>query len=286
MKNLKVTFIQSNLLWENKAENLKQFSEKIDVISESTDLIILPEMFTTGFSMSPEKLSDTMTGETIQWMRMKAKQKQCVITGSFICEEHGKYYNRLVWMKADGTYETYDKRHLFRIAGEDTHYTEGKEKLIIELNGWKICPLVCYDLRFPVWSRNKLIEKNIPLQPLIQTLPPSQAQTYKGESPYDYDLLIYVANWPERRSHHWKTLLLARAIENQCYVVGLNRVGDDGNEIHYSGDSAVINAKGEVISKINTNKEIIETVELNFSELQEFRKQFPVFLDADNFELK
>lgn len=273
MNNLKISIIQSKLYWENRNENLKMFSEKIVAIKEQTDLIVLPEMFTTGFSMNPEKLFDTMEGETIQWMKRESAKKKCVITGSFICEVNGKYFNRLIWMRADGSYEWYDKRHLFRMAEEDKHYTAGEKKLIVELNGWKICPSICYDLRFPVWSRNRM----------------GVMSKEKGEgkdlSSPDYDLLIYVANWPERRAHPWKALLLARAIENQCYVVGVNRVGEDGNAISYSGDSVVINAKGEIISKTKANEESIETIEINYNELVEFRKHFPVFLDADKFEL-
>jgi len=260
MNDLKITLIQSNLHWENCEMNLEQFSKKICLINEQTDLIVLPEMFTTGFSMQPERLAESMTGRTVNWMKEQAQQKQCVITGSFICEENGKYYNRLVWMKPNGNYSTYDKRHLFSMASEDRHYTAGNKKVIEEIKGWKICPLICYDLRFPIWSRN---QKTDP-----------------------YDVLIYVVNWPERRTHPWKTLLLARAIENQCYVVGVNRVGNDGNEIYYSGDSAIINFKGEVISKTPTHEEFTETITLNYQNLEEFRKQFPVLNDADDFEIK
>lgn len=263
MNDLHVTIIQSNLHWENKTKNLEMFSQKISAIRESTDLIVLPEMFSTGFSMCPEKFSEDMNGLTVSWMKEKAHEKKCVITGSFICEENGNYFNRLVWMNADGTYHTYDKRHLFRMAKEDHHYGRGNNKLIVELKGWRICPLICYDLRFPVWSRNT-IEKGIP----------------------NYDLLLYVANWPERRSHPWKTLLLSRAIENQCYVVGLNRVGIDGHEVIHSGDSAVINSKGEIISNIKPHEEATETVILNYSELETFRKEFPVMLDADSFTVQ
>lgn len=272
MNNLKITIIQSKLHWENRNENLKMFSQKIAAIKEQPDLIVLPEMFTTGFSMNPEKLFDTMEGETLRWLRQEAAFKKCVITGSFICKENNNYFNRLIWMRADGSYEYYDKRHLFRMAEEDKHYTAGEKKMIVELNGWKICPLICYDLRFPVWSRNKMGER--------------RAENVTTLNSPDYDLLIYVANWPERRAHPWKTLLLARAIENQCYVIGVNRVGEDGNQISYSGDSAVINAKGEIISKIHANEDSMETIEINYDELIEFRNQFPVFLDADKFELK
>lgn len=262
MNDLRVTIIQTNLHWENKTKNLEQLSHKIAAIRESTDLIVLPEMFSTGFSMCPEKFSEGMDEPTVSWMKEKAREKNCVITGSFICEENRNFFNRLVWMNADGTYRTYDKRHLFRMGKEDHHYGKGNKKIVVELHGWRICPLICYDLRFPVWSRNT-IETGIP----------------------DYDLLLYVANWPEKRSHPWKILLLSRAIENQCYVVGLNRVGRDGYDVVHSGDSAVINAKGEIISKIKSHEEATETVILNYSALEEFRKEFPVMLDADSFSI-
>jgi omega-amidase len=259
---LNIAIIQSNLIWENKEKNLQQFSQKIIAINEPVDLIVLPEMFTTGFSMRPELLAESMSGATVEWMKEMADKKKCVITGSFIAEEDGNYFNRLVWMKPDGTYNKYDKRHLFSMGEENNYYSSGTERIIVELKGWKICPLICYDLRFPAWSRNKL----------------------NNQQP-DFDVLIYIANWPERRSHPWKTLLLSRAIENQCYVVGLNRVGDDSNGIYHSGDSAIINAKGEMVSKIKPHEELTETVALNYSELQEFRKTFPVLLDGDDFEI-
>ncbi len=214
-----------------------------------------------------------MEGVTMNWMRNKAAEKKCVITGSFIALDNGRYFNRLVWMRPDGTCSTYDKRHLFRMGDENGQYNGGQKKLIVELNGWKICPLICYDLRFPVWSRNKLIPGGI-------------LQTENMQYQYEYDLLIYVANWPEIRSYPWKTLLPARAIENQCYTAGLNRVGIDGNGIYHSGNSAVINAKGEIISKINAHEEAAETITLNYDDLVSFRKLFPAILDADNFEIK
>lgn len=257
--NLKITLIQSDLHWENKEANLQLFAEKIKSLKESTDLIVLPEMFTTGFSMQPEKYAEEMGGDTMTWLKEIASKANCVVTGSFMCKDNGKYYNRLVWMRADGFYSMYDKRHLFSMGNEDKHYAAGKRKIIEEIKGWKICPLVCYDLRFPVWSRRTKKE--------------------------DYDVLLYTANWPERRAHPWKTLLLARAIENQCYVVGLNRVGNDGNDIYHSGDSVVIDPKGEVMSKIKEKEEAIETITLNYEELKEFRKQFPVINDSDNFKL-
>lgn len=258
MNDLKITLIQSDLYWEDPEKNISMFSEKINAISEKADLIILPEMFTTGFSMQPEKFAEDLNGKTVQWMKLKAREKNCVITGSFICLENDNFYNRLVWMRPDGSFSIYDKRHLFSMGDENHHYSAGHERIIEEINSWKICPLICYDLRFPVWSRNT-----------------------EG-----YDLLVYVANWPERRAHPWKTLLPARAIENQCYVAGLNRIGNDGNEIYHSGDSAVINFKGEIMSNIPSKEECIQTLTLKYSELEEFRKIFPVLKDADKFEIK
>jgi len=269
MNDLKITIIQSALHWENKEMNLSMFSQKINDITENTDLIVLPEMFTTGFSMNPKKFAERMDGPTVKWIIEKAKEKDCAVTGSFICEEDGKHFNRLIWANADGTYSTYDKRHLFRMANEDGCYSSGQKKIIVELKGWKICPLVCYDLRFPVWCRNKLVKNNIE----------------NINSRYEYDLLIFVANWPEVRSYPWKTLLHARAIENQSYVVGLNRVGNDGNGIYHSGDSSVINAKGGIISKTRAQEETTETITLDYSELTGFRKLFPAILDADDFSI-
>ncbi len=259
MEDLKITILQSNLFWESIAENLNLFSQKINAIQEATDICVLPEMFTTGFSMSPKKLAEHMSGRTVNWMREMANAKKCILTGSFICEEGGKYYNRLVWMRPDGTYDTYDKRHLFSMANENEFYTAGTEKLIVTVNGWKICPLICYDLRFPVWAKN-----------------------IKDSA---YDVLIYVANWPEQRSLPWKTLLLARAIENQCYVIGVNRVGNDAKNNAYSGDSIAIGPKGDTISSIKMNEEIAETVSLRYTSLMDYRKSFPVLSDADEFTL-
>lgn len=256
MRDLKIILIQSTLHWENVEANLKMFSDKIASIKEQTDLIVLPEMFSTGFTMNNKPLAEKMGGRTFEWMKRTAKEKKCVLTGSLIIEENGKYFNRLIWMHADGTFETYDKRHLFRYANEQDHYTAGSKKLIVELNGWKICPMICYDLRFPVWIRN---------------------------SNKEYDLLIFVANWPERRNYPREALLLARAIENQAYVIGVNRVGKDGSDINHSGDSVVINHQGEVISKAKPNEEAILTATLSLSELEEWRKKFPAWMDADQF---
>ncbi|PCJ89675.1 MAG: nitrilase family protein [Flavobacteriales bacterium] len=276
MQNLTVTIIQTPLHWESIDQNLEMFSIKLAQITEQTNLIVLPEMFTTGFSMNSEKLAEGMEGKSMQWIAEKAKEKNCVITGSLIIKENGYYYNRLIWMRSDGTYEAYDKRHLFRFANENDHYSAGEKRLIVDLNGWKICPLICYDLRFPVWSRNVDL---IPQLPHLKTKEEEQRRSA-------YDCLLYIANWPEPRRTAWQTLLQARAHENQCYVIGVNRIGKDGNGISYSGDSAVIDAKGNVISKTKTCEESIETVELNWRKLEDFRKKFPVGLDADEFELK
>jgi len=259
MEDLRVTIVQSALNWENVEANLTMFSNKLKAITPgSTDIIILPEMFGTGFTMNAAAVAQTMDGIALRWMKEMAAEKKCVITGSLVIKEENKFYNRLIWMRPDGTFEIYNKRHLFRMGEENNTYTTGNKKIIVSLKGWKICPLVCYDLRFPVWSRNV----------------------------GDYDCLIYVANWPEVRNYPWKHLLIARAIENQAYVVGVNRIGKDGNGISHSGDSAVMNAKGIVISKTNANEESVETVILSYKELEEFRKVFPVGLDADTFKLE
>lgn len=257
MEDLKVTIIQTALSWEKKEENILKFSEKIASISEKTDLIVLPEMFNTGFSMKSCELGETMDGPGVQYLKKWARESGAVVTGSLIIEENGNYFNRLVWMRPDGSYETYDKRHLFRMANEQEHFSAGSNKLIVELNGWKICPLICYDLRFPVWSRNK----------------------------NEYDCLIYVANWPERRNYPWKTLLQARAIENLSYVIGVNRIGEDGNGINHSGDSEVNDFRGLPISKTNPQEESVETIALSYKELKEFREIFPAWMDADDFKI-
>jgi len=273
--NLNVSIIQSNLHWENVDQNLTMFSEKIDALAERTDIIVLPEMFNTGFSMESEKLAETMEGKTVAWMKKQAKKSGAVITGSLIIEVDASplegrlrgmnYYNRLIWAQPDGEVLTYDKRHLFRMAGEHNYFNAGEKRLIVAYKGWKICPLICYDLRFPVWARNS---------PL----------TTQGSSPV-YDILIYIANWPAVRQQPWSKLLEARAIENQCYVIGLNRVGEDANGISYSGNSVVVNPKGEIVSTILENEDSSETVNLSLDELNDFREKFPVSLDGDEFEI-
>jgi omega-amidase len=254
--NLSVTLIQTELYWENSTANLAMLEEKIFQIATPTDLIILPEMFNSGFTMNVEKIGEPMNLTTFRWMRQMAMQTQAVVVGSFIVKEQGHAYNRLIWMQPDGEYDCYDKRHLFRMAKEDKHFTEGTKQIVKTIKGWRICPLICYDLRFPVWSRNTNLH---------------------------YDLLIYIANWPSVRSHPWSILLQARAIENLSYVVGVNRVGTDEKGVYYSGNSALINFKGEHLFYEKDNN-IVHTQILDKQALINFREQFPAHLDADAFE--
>jgi predicted amidohydrolase len=237
-------------------------SEKIASVKASTHLVVLPEMFTTGFSMKPEQLAENMDGDTLAWMKQTARDNKVILTGSMIAEEEGNYYNRLIWMLPNGQFGTYDKRHLFAFAEEDKHYTSGTKRLIASVNGWKVHLLVCYDLRFPVWAR----------------------QQFDEQGNYEYDVLVYVANWPEKRSTAWKSLLQARAIENQCYVVGVNRVGKDANDIIYSGDSMVIDPLGEILYQ-KANEEDVATLTLDKDHLDAVRKRFPFWRDADNFDI-
>jgi len=267
MKDLKISIVQTNLHWENVDANLKHFDDKINTINEQTDIIVLPEMFTTGFAVDRTNIAEEHGGKGLQWMIAKSKEKNAVITGSIAVKENGKLVNRLYWVEPNGKVVHYDKRHLFRMAGENNHFEAGQKRIIIEYKGFKICPLVCYDLRFPVWSRNKW-------------------KMIDGEMQADYDVLLYVANWPEVRSYPWKQLLIARAIENQSFVVAVNRIGNDGNNFPHSGDSAVINPRGEVLTKLVAHQDAIETIEISTDYLKEFRKIFPVGLDSDDFELK
>lgn len=264
MSTLTITTVQTNLHWEDKAANLQMLQEKIFSIKEKTEIVVLPEMFSTGFSMQPQKLAETMDGETVQWMKKIAAERKIILTGSLIIEEDGHYYNRLVWMLPNGQHGIYDKRHRFAYAGEDEQYTAGTKRLIASVKGWKVCLLICYDLRFPVWARQA---------------------PFPGEmSGLEYDVLIYVANWPDRRIHAWKTLLQARAIENQCYVVGANRTGDDGNNIHYNGESMVIDPLGEVLYT-KKDAEDVYTITLNKEHLDSVRGKFPFWKDADGFKI-
>ena len=254
---MKVAIIQSSLFWENPIANRTHFEEKINAISESIDLIVLPEMFTSGFTMHPEAVAETMQGETITWLIHLAKAKKAAITGSLVITENDNFYNRLVFVFPSGEIQFYDKRHLFTLAGEDKVYTAGNKKLIIEYKGWKICPLICYDLRFPVFARNT----------------------------EEYDVLIYVANWPKIRINAWDALLKARAIENMSYVIGVNRIGEDDNKFEYNGHSQVVNFLGDyVLEPVQENNIFI--VELNKSELLLARKKFNFLSDQDSFVLK
>ena len=257
MRDLKVTIVQTALHWESPIANMGMLEEKIWHHHTDTDIIILPEMFTTGFTMNAPALAEPMNLTTMKWMKQIAEQTGAAVVGSYIVKDDFKYYNRLLWMLPTGVYHFYDKRHLFRMAGEAEVYSMGSKTIIVEIKGWKICPLICYDLRFPVWSRNI---KN------------------------KYDVLMYVANWPTARVQAWNTLLKARAIENLSYVVGVNRVGEDGNKTEYNGSSTVIDFKGEQVFNL-IDEEIVHTHTLHYEALQGFRNKFPAHLDADDFSI-
>jgi omega-amidase len=254
---MKIAILHSSLVWENPAENRIQFEEKIHAIDEKVDLIVLPEMFTSGFTMRPELVAETMQGETIEWLQQLAKAKNAAITGSLVIAEHGNFYNRLVFVFPFGEVQFYDKRHLFTLAGEDKKYTAGKEKVIIEYLGWKICPLICYDLRFPVFSRN------------VET----------------YDVLLYVANWPDTRINAWDALLKARAIENMCYTIGVNRIGVDANHHQYNGHSQVQDYLGRAIIEPQESEGVFVAT-LDKNALVETRQKLGFLKDKDDFELK
>lgn len=260
MPSLTLSLVQTHLFWEDKKANLAMLETKIMGIAEKTELVILPEMFSTGFSMKPKLLAETMDGETVSWMKKVAAAKKIILTGSVMIKEDGHFFNRLLWVLPNGTLGHYDKRHRFAFGGEHEEYTPGRKRLIASVKGWKINLLICYDLRFPVWARQQ-----------------------SNEVP-EYDILLYVANWPERRNYAWKTLLAARAIENQCYVVGVNRVGNDGNGINHSGDSMVIDAVGATLYH-NATGEDIHTIVLQKEPLEEIREKFPFWKDADGFNI-
>lgn len=257
MQDLRVTLVQSKLHWEDVNANLEMFTKKLATIAPyTTDLVILPEMFTTGFSMNAEELAETMEGNSIQWLKAEARRLEAIVTGSLIIAENGQFYNRLIWMQPDGSSQYYDKRHTFTMAEEHLTYAAGKQKLIVEWKTWRICPLICYDLRFPVWARNVEV----------------------------YDLLLYTANWPVKRSSHWKTLLQARAIENQAYTIGVNRCGLDGNDHYYTGDSCILSPTGEIYFQA-ADVEAIETRHLSYDYLQMIRKKLPFLSDQDQFSV-
>ncbi|WP_158839464.1 nitrilase family protein [Polaribacter sp. L3A8] len=262
---LNIVGIQADLVWENPTENIAFFEEKINALSKNTDLVVLPEMFTSGFTMNPEKVAEEMNGISVSWMQKMATENALAICGSLVIYERPfdcaqsdkKYYNRLVFVHPDGKIETYDKRHSFTLAGEDKVYTSGAVKLIVNYKGWKICPLICYDLRFPVWARNT----------------------------ENYDLLIFMANWPVIRIKAWETLLKARAIENMCYVIGVNRTGKDANNYDYSGNSLVLNFLGDELSQLENNKVGLVTVTLVKTEQDSVRKKLGFLNDMDTFNI-
>ena len=276
MSTLTISTIQANLVWEDKAANLSNLESKIGGITGKTELVVLPEMFSTGFTMHAEMLAETMQGPTVKWMRQVAATRKIILTGSLIIKEEGQFFNRLIWMLPNGEYGYYDKRHLFGLSGEDEFYTPGNKRLIASVKGWKINLQICYDLRFPVWSRNRVV-------PSEQT-PPASAPTEDGAATSEYDLLIYVANWPSKRSNAWKVLLNARAIENQCFVVGVNRVGEDGNKLLYNGNTMVVDPLGEVLYQVD-NREDVSTIILRKEILSDVRSKLPFWKDADAFTL-
>jgi predicted amidohydrolase len=254
MPHLKVNIVQFNIVWQNPAKNRDKIS-KLLKDAPMADLVVLPETFSTGFTMDAANNAEQMDGPTVKWMREYASRTGSVMTGSLIIEDAGRFYNRLLWVQPDGNIEYYNKRHLFRMTGEDEVFSEGTTKIFPVIKGWRVCPLICYDLRFPVWSRNQ----------------------------NDYDLLIYVANWPEVRRSAWTTLTRARAIENLTPVVCVSRVGTDGNGVNHAGDSAVFDAKGDQLSKLEPYKEGVEVVSLNSEDVKKYREKFPAHLDADSF---
>lgn len=254
--SLKLALVQSALTWENKAANLHTFEQRLEGVAPDVDIIVLPEMFTTGFSMSSELLAEPMDGPTVNWMKQMALQKNSHLTGSFICHENGAYYNRLVWVNPAGQLSYYDKRHLFALGGEHQYYTPGKHRVVLECAGWRILPQICYDLRFPEWARNNL----------------------------DYHAIIYVAQWPDQRVAHWDALLKARAIENQCFVAAVNPIGTDGLGKYYSGHSQALDPFGVPLLE-PALKEGIYHVTFSKALLLEIRQNFPFLHDQNRYEL-
>lgn len=264
MQNLRISLVQGNTRWRDPAGNREYYGDLIAPLHNRTDVVILPETFTSGFSNDAIGEAETMDGPTVAWLREQAQRLDAAVTGSVQLRVDGSVYNRLLFVTPDGAIHTYDKRHLFRYANEHERFAAGRERLTVEWKGWRICPLVCYDLRFPVFSRNRY--------------------DVERANALDYDLLIYVANWPSVRNHPWKTLLRARAIENLCYVAGVNRVATDGNGLSYAGESAVIDFSGHAINECGEH-EVVTTTTLLAAELQAFRERFPAMLDADRFSL-
>lgn len=257
MRNLRVALIQEELAWHAPEANRTRFAGLITPLEGKADLIVLPEMFTTGFTMEPSALAETMEGATADWMRRMARETGADLAGSVVIREGERFYNRLLWVRPGGEVLHYDKRHLFRMAGEEKVYSPGTSPLTVELEGWRLRPFICYDLRFPAWTRSRGL---------------------------DYDAAVFTANWPARRSEHWRTLLRARAVENQCYVIGVNRVGTDGNGVTYSGDSAVIDYAGNILFE-KSGSPCVHIAEFSLEGLREYREAFPAWKDADDFRL-
>lgn len=258
MNNLNITLIQADLRWEDPDGNRTHFDQLLKEVPSGTDLVLLPETFNTGFPVNPLKLAETHSGPTMNWLRTKANELNAVVCGTMLFHVDGHYHNSLVWMRPDGSYELYHKRHTFAIGGEKDPIEPGTESLIVTLNGWKIKPMICYDIRFPLWARN-----------------------HYRNGVYDYDLGIYLANFPESRIEVWNTLLKARAIENQTYYIGVNRIGDDPEGVHYNGHSQVISPKGEILADTEPDMEAILSCTLDYEKLQNFREKFPVGKDWD-----
>jgi len=263
LSTLRISLIQTDLYWQDIDANLAMLEEKIWQIATDTDLIILPEMFNTGFSMKAEKLAEPMNFRTFRWMKQMAKQTDAALCGSYIIKESTKFYNRLFFVAPDGSFKSYDKRHLFRMGEEHLTYTAGEKRMIANFRGFNILPMVCYDLRFPVWNKNRYD---------------------KSADEIEYDLLIFVANWPAPRTNVWDTLLKARAMENQCFSIGVNRIGSDEEGINYDGHSLVYDFKGQAMNQVSNQPEIL-SVEINLDDLKSFRKKFPAYLDWDEFEI-
>ena len=261
--NLKIAWLQANLAWEDAKTNRAYFARKIQSLESDCDLIVLPETFTTGFPVDPKLFAEKIDGESVEWMRQMAQQTGAVVTGSLLIESDNHYSNTLIWMQPDGSFERYDKRHVFSMGGENESIKAGTKQLIVDLKDWKIRPMVCYDLRFPVWSKNRLLK----------------------DGTFEYDLAIYIANWPAVRSYPWKQLLIARAIENLAFVLGVNRVGTDGPGNAYSGDSMLVDFKGGIIAMVKEGIEQTFTESISMQQLQAFRQKFNAGLDWDAFKL-
>jgi predicted amidohydrolase len=261
MQDLTVALVQTSLHWHQREANLAMFEEYLSHLEDPVDFVLLPEMFTTGFTMEAKKLAEPPNFTTLRWMKQMAQKHEAAICGSFIINDGGNFFNRLHWVLPDGTIETYDKKHLFAFAGEDKVFSPGEKSLTVNWKGWKLKPMVCYDLRFPVWCRNRFKDNQM-----------------------DYDVILFVANWPEARVKAWELLLAARAVENSAYAIGLNRVGIDGNGISYCGHSGVYNPKGEAVAELK-NKEGIVLVNMNKTDLVQYRSKFRVQYDWDDFSV-